>query len=126
MASTKKLLTEKQQRMIDGIINTGSVTEGCKVSKSSKTYFYKLMNTNQVFRDTFNEYVKAVQDGYKSNLRLSGKKASQVLIDSLEGDNKYKAAKDILTFIMKLDEIAVLSQLEALESKLDTIEKGER
>jgi molybdenum-dependent DNA-binding transcriptional regulator ModE len=115
----KKKLTIKQLKILAEIIKLGSIMQGCKAANSSRSYFYKLLRTNPLFKEQYTEAIAGIKNTYTSHIRLLSEKSCQVLEDALKDEKvKIRVAEQILKMNLKLDELSGLHELEKLEREI--------
>lgn len=116
--STIVNLSDKQLKAISLILSAKTLEQGCFQANISKQTFYNWLENPEFKNELTRQRNEVIQEGL-SNLKISIKKAVEVLMDCLSSKDesvKRRAANDLLTHCLRLREIEeVEDRLQALE-----------
>lgn len=116
----EKKLTTIQQRAITCLLQSNSVEEAAKKARISRSTIYKWQN-NIHFKEILEKERKAVFDEGLNALKQATSKAVKTLfelLDSKDSNTRRLAAKDIISFAIKVVETR---ELEERVSELEEV-----
>jgi hypothetical protein len=112
-------LSRKKARIIQDILSSRSIIEGCDKARISRSSFYKYMQ-EQAFKDEFERQRKAIINEGLHRLKVTMDQAVDVLIELLTSNNdgiRYRTAESMIDKVLKSTE------MEDIENRLTEIER---